>query len=164
MKPGIFVKVTPASDGATEKITELFMERAEVSFMRDIAPALFEEHQYKVLDMRVCTEASEEVERALDIVRNYGRVLKCVPQFQPRLDGTLCVSDMIYKQEKLPIAEYIKSRMEEDPHCRECICRSCDLFQKDGCLEGADHCVTKCDHKSHTRACPWHPNERGGGA
>ena len=47
-------------------------------------------------------------------------------------------------------------------HCRECICRSCDLFQKDGCLEGADHCITKCDHKSHTRACPWHTSEQEG--
>lgn len=47
-------------------------------------------------------------------------------------------------------------------HCRECICRSCDLFQKDGCLEGVDHCITKCDHKSHARACPWHTNEQEG--
>ncbi len=47
-------------------------------------------------------------------------------------------------------------------HCRECICRSCNLFKKADCLEGADHCITKCDHESHTRACPWHTNEREG--
>lgn len=47
-------------------------------------------------------------------------------------------------------------------HCRECICLSCDLFGKDGCLEEANCCITKCDHESHTRACPWHTNEREG--
>lgn len=162
MKPGVFVEVPTDREGTTEKIADLFMERAEVSFMRNIAPVLFEEHKYQELDARICTVASEEIERALDIVRNFGRILKCVPQFQPRIDGTLCVSDMIYKQEKPPVAKYIKIRMDEDPHCRECICRECDLHWKAGCLEGADHCITGCDHKSHTRACPWHPNEREG--
>lgn len=161
MKPGVFIKVPPASNGAAEKITELFMGRAEVSFMRDIAPVLFEEHKYQELDVRICTEASEEVERALDIVRTYGRFLKCVPQFQPRLDGALCVSDMVYKQEYPPAMECIEMRLEENPHCRECICRSCDLAWTDGCLEGADHCITKCDKESHTKACPWHTDERG---
>lgn len=162
MKLGAFIKVPPAHAGVAEKIAELFMGRTEVSFMRDIVPRLFEEHGYQKLDKRFCTEASEEIERALDIVRIYGRFLKCVPQFQPRLDGAMCVSDMIYKQEKPPVAEYIKIQMDEDPHCRECICRSCDLFQKADCLEGADHCITKCDHESHTRDCPWHTNEREG--
>lgn len=62
------------------------------------------------------------------------------------------------------LSEAHRRKLDKDAHCRECICRSCDLFQKDGCLEGADHYVTKCDHESHTRACPWHPNERGGRA
>lgn len=58
--------------------------------------------------------------------------------------------------------EVSRRRGEENPHCRECICRSCDLFQKTDCLEGTDHCITKCDHESHTRACPWHTDEREG--
>ena len=37
MKQGVFIEVPPASAGATEKIAELFMERPEVSFVRDIA-------------------------------------------------------------------------------------------------------------------------------
>ena len=51
---------------------------------------------------------------------------------------------------------------ERDKHCRECICPSCDLFQIEECLAGADNCG-ECDNTAHTRYCPWHPNERGEG-
>lgn len=44
-------------------------------------------------------------------------------------------------------------------HCQECRCVSCDLFQTAGCLEGKDVCG-KCNHESHTRYCPWHPDEQ----
>ena len=47
---------------------------------------------------------------------------------------------------------------EQNKHCRECLCTTCDLFQLDGCLEGAD-CCDKCDNTSHTAYCPWHPEE-----
>lgn len=52
---------------------------------------------------------------------------------------------------------------EQNKHCRECICPSCDLFQTDECLEGVDGCE-KCDNSSyHIGHCWWHPDEREGG-
>lgn len=98
--------------GAAEKIAELFMERAEVSFVRDIAPELLEEHRFQELDARLCAETSWEVERALDIARSYGRSLKCVPQFQPRIDGKMCLRDIIYKREPWDATEHIELRLE----------------------------------------------------
>lgn len=163
MKPGVFIEVPPARDGAAEKIAELFMKRVEVSFVRDIAPVLLEEYKYRSLDERICFQAQAEIKKALDIVRHYGCSMKCVPTFRPAIfDGALCVSDMLYKREKPPAVECITIQLEENPHCRECICRSCDLAWTDGCLEGADHCIMKCDRESHTRTCPWHTNEREG--
>ena len=47
---------------------------------------------------------------------------------------------------------------EQNKHCRECLCTTCDLFQLDECLEGPD-CCDKCDNTSHTAYCPWHPEE-----
>lgn len=47
---------------------------------------------------------------------------------------------------------------DQDKHCQECICGSCDLRGTDGCLEGAN-CCDKCDNTSHCRHCCWHPNE-----
>ncbi len=72
-----------------------------------------------------------------------------------------CGQEKITRLAKRLEAAHAKAE-EKEKHCQECICPSCDLFQKTDCLEGADHCAVKCDHESHTRACPWHPNEREG--
>ncbi len=76
----------------------MFIEREEVSFECDIAPVLFEEFAYSVLDMRLCTAASEEIARAYDIARWKGYTVKCIPQFEPCINGTMEVADIIYKR------------------------------------------------------------------
>lgn len=55
-----------------------------------------------------------------------------------------------------------RSYDEADPHCLECICPRCDIFQTDECLEGKDSCK-KCQPGSHVKHCWWHPEERGEG-
>lgn len=55
-----------------------------------------------------------------------------------------------------------REKQEAEAHCRECRCPSCDLFKTPECIEGADICEKKCDHKQHTRSCPFHPDEREG--
>lgn len=47
---------------------------------------------------------------------------------------------------------------ENNKYCQECKCPSCDLFRKEGCLEGEDLCA-RCGSKSRTTYCPWHPEE-----
>ncbi len=76
----------------------MFMEREEVSFARDIAPIIFEEFAFQSLDMRLCVAASGEVERAIDIAMINGHTVKCIPQFEPRINGTMEVCDIIYKR------------------------------------------------------------------
>ena len=49
---------------------------------------------------------------------------------------------------------------EQDKHCRECICPSCDIFKTADCLYGPDGCK-KCEPDSHVGHCWWHPEERG---
>lgn len=64
--------------------------------------------------------------------------------------------------ERLQAAETAETGCEYDeaaPHCRECICPRCDLFQTDECLEGKDSCK-KCQPGSHVKHCWWHPEER----
>lgn len=56
--------------------------------------------------------------------------------------------------------EVSRQRLEADKHCRECICPSCERFQKDSCLEGDGLCE-KCDHESHTGSCPWYTSGWG---
>lgn len=48
---------------------------------------------------------------------------------------------------------------EDNKHCRECICATCDLRNLDGCLYGQDLC-DKCDNDSHCIRCVWHPEEK----
>lgn len=47
---------------------------------------------------------------------------------------------------------------DNDKHCRECLCATCDLRGMDGCLDGEAVCA-ECDNQSHTNYCPWHPSE-----
>lgn len=49
---------------------------------------------------------------------------------------------------------------EQDKHCRECICPSCDIFKTADCLYGPDGCK-KCEPDTHVGHCCWHPYERG---
>lgn len=48
---------------------------------------------------------------------------------------------------------------EQNEHCWECRCPSCNLFQTDECLEGKEFCE-RCENKTHTGYCPWHPEEQ----
>lgn len=50
--------------------------------------------------------------------------------------------------------------IEQNKHCRECVCPSCDLFQTEECLEDKDNC-DRCDNTYHIGHCWWHPDERG---
>ena len=88
----------PAVRGAAEKIADMFMEMEEVSFARDIVPVIFEEFAYQSLEMRLCTAASGEVERAQDIARGRGYTMECVPQFGPSINGSMEVCDIVYKR------------------------------------------------------------------
>lgn len=88
----------PAEPGAAETIASMFATMEEVSFGRDIAPVLFKEFAFQTLDMRLCAAASEEIEKAIDIARWAGNTMKCVPQFEPRINGTMEVCDIIYKR------------------------------------------------------------------
>lgn len=87
----------PTEPSAAEQIAAMFATMEEVSFARDIAPVLFKEFSYQALTMRLCAAASETVERAIDIARMNGHAVKCVPQFEPRINGTLEVCDIVYK-------------------------------------------------------------------
>lgn len=88
----------PTIHGAAETIAAMFATMEEISFARDIAPVLFEEFAFQSLDMRLCAAASAEVERGIDIARINGHTVKCVPQFEPRINGTMEVCDIIYKR------------------------------------------------------------------
>lgn len=100
-KPGVYLIHTPEPPeipGAAQKIADMFMKQEKVSFVREIAPVLFKSFMYQALDMRLCVEASAEIERAIDIARWAGHSVKCVPQFAPGIDGTMEVCDIIYKR------------------------------------------------------------------
>ncbi len=47
---------------------------------------------------------------------------------------------------------------EDDKHCRECICRLCDLRGTDECIEGGDLC-DKCQNDEHTGGCVYFDGE-----
>lgn len=93
-----FVSVPSAEHGTAEKIADMFVGRAETSFMQDIAPVLLEKYQYRALDARLCTMASEDIDRAFDIARHRGYIFKSVPQFKPSITGTTEVADIVYKR------------------------------------------------------------------
>ena len=50
---------------------------------------------------------------------------------------------------------------ENDMHCRECCCATCDLRGTDECLDGELVCM-ECDNGSHVDFCPWHSSENEG--
>lgn len=93
----IMVQLTKEK-GVAERIADMFLHMEEVSFVRDIAPVIFDQFQYKNLDQAICTEASEEIETALEFVNVEGYTMKCVPQFEPTLNETMQLCDLIYKR------------------------------------------------------------------
>ncbi len=99
-QPFIFtIMVQPTKEkGAAERIADIFLHMEEASFIRDIAPVIFDQFRYMSLDQGLCTAASEEIETALEFVNVEGYTMKCVPQFEPTLNGTMQLCDLIYKR------------------------------------------------------------------
>lgn len=99
-QPFIFtIMAQPTKEkGAAERIADIFLHMEEASFIRDIAPVIFDQFRYMSLDQGLCTAASEEIETALEFVNVEGYTMKCVPQFEPTLNGTMQLCDLIYKR------------------------------------------------------------------
>lgn len=94
----VAVQEQPEEHGGAQAIADMFATMEEVSFARDIAPVLFEKFAFQVLDMNLCAAAQQEMERAIDIARRAGHIVKCVPKFEPNIYGTMEVIDIIYKR------------------------------------------------------------------
>ena len=94
----IMVQPQTAKREAAEKIADMFTGMEETSFLRHIAPVIFDEFAYQVLDANMCARASGEIDRALDIASCEGYAMKCVPQFEPKLNGTMQLCDLIYRR------------------------------------------------------------------
>lgn len=93
------IMVQPTKEkGVAERIADMFTGMEETSFLRHIAPVIFDEFAYKQLDMALCAMASGEIDRALDIASCEGYTMKCVPQFEPKLNGTMQLCDLIYRR------------------------------------------------------------------
>ena len=93
------IMVQPTKEkGVAERIADMFTGMEETSFLRHIAPVIFDEFAYQVLDANMCARASGEIDRALDIASCVGYAMKCVPQFEPKLNGTMQLCDLIYRR------------------------------------------------------------------
>lgn len=44
---------------------------------------------------------------------------------------------------------------KENILCQQCICPACPLFFTNDCLEGIDHCVTRCVEAGRVEKCWW---------